>query len=93
MTNSIEFKEVITSTHMCSRRKENLNKVAESSDSLPKGTRSQGKVRQTLSSRWFELISPFQASIPLMFGFVSRFVGGVCRCINQCQSGPWCVAT
>ena len=27
-----------------------------------------------------------------MFGFISRFVGDVCRCINQCHTGPWCVA-
>ena len=58
VTNSIEFKEVITSTHMCSRKKENLNKAAESTSSLIRGIRSQGKVRQTLSSKWFELISP-----------------------------------
>ena len=62
VTTSIEFKEVITSTHLRSRKKENVNKAAESTDSLTKGIRSQGKVGQTLSSKWFELISPFQAS-------------------------------
>ena len=27
-----------------------------------------------------------------MLGFISRFVGGVCRCTNQCHTGSWCVA-
>ena len=27
-----------------------------------------------------------------MFGFISRFVGDVCRCINQCHTGRWRVA-
>ena len=63
VTNSIEFKEVITSTHLCSRKKENFNKASESTDSLTRGMKSQGKVRQTLSSRWFELGPQHQQGI------------------------------
>ena len=61
VTNSIEFK--MTSTHMFQEKMGSLSKAAESTDSSTKGTRSHGRVRQTLSSRWFEFISPFQASI------------------------------
>ena len=57
VTNSIEFKK--TSTHMCSRRKmEGLNKVANPRIHLVRRKKSQGTVRQSLSSMWFELISP-----------------------------------
>ena len=63
VTNSNEFKEVITLTHLCSSKEEHFNKAAESTESLTREIRSQGRGRQTLSSRWFELIGPSQASM------------------------------
>ena len=39
----IEAKEVITSTYMCSRIKENFNKATESTDSLTRENKVPGK--------------------------------------------------
>ena len=48
-TSSIEYKEVITSTHLCSRNKVNF-KAAESTDSLTRGIRSQGSATDSVIS-------------------------------------------
>ena len=90
-TNSIEFK--MTSTHVLHEKKwEAWTSSLNPRIQLTRRIRSQGRVRQTLSSMWFELVSPSWLQFFDVW-FVSRFVGDFCRCINRSQCGPWCVAT
>ena len=61
VTNDIECKEVTTSTHVFQEKKGKLEQGSRIQGFISKG--NEGRVRQILSSRWFELNSPFQASI------------------------------